>query len=167
MAYYLLRDRPELRFLDFDVPESIALTSYYLMKAFPHKRFSLFGEDLKMGGRVSDADLSLMPLFEMKNLEDASVDVTFSSHAMNDIEPTALIFYLETISRVTRNHFIFIGTKELGELQGQLTNLSKRFYLEEIRELRWNKHRSPKAAEVECTYAFKRNHEPKASLGRA
>jgi len=35
MAYYLLRDRPRLTYLDFDLPESLALTTYYLHKAFP------------------------------------------------------------------------------------------------------------------------------------
>lgn len=86
MAYYLLRDQPKIKYLDFDLPESIALTTYYLMKAFPHKNFLLFGEKPLTNEAIAAADIMLMPLFEMKRLQAATVDVTFSSHAMTDAE---------------------------------------------------------------------------------
>ena len=49
MAYFLLRDRPGLRYLDFDMPESIALASWYLLKAFPHLKTTLYGEAAERG----------------------------------------------------------------------------------------------------------------------
>src|SRR5262249_47309985 len=44
MAYFLLRDRQPLTYFDFDLPETITLTSYFLMKAFPSLTFLLYGE---------------------------------------------------------------------------------------------------------------------------
>jgi hypothetical protein len=44
MAYYLLRDLSKTSYIGFDFPENIALTSYYLMKAFPQLNFALYGK---------------------------------------------------------------------------------------------------------------------------
>lgn len=68
MAYYLLRDQANLTYLDFDVPESIALTSYYLLKAFPKLNVFLYGERALTGEELARADVVLMPLFEMEKM---------------------------------------------------------------------------------------------------
>jgi putative sugar O-methyltransferase len=154
MAYYMLRDQSAIKYLDFDLPESIALTTYYLMKAFPQKRFLLYGERPMTEEEISHADIVLMPLFEMKRLATASVDITFSSHAMADLEPQALASYLETIFRVTRRHFLFLGSALLHDLHGLIAKNCEDFHLSERRELRWNSHRTPKANEVECLYSI-------------
>ena len=39
MAYYLLRDHAGTRYVNFDVPESLALAAYYLMRAHPGQAF--------------------------------------------------------------------------------------------------------------------------------
>ena len=82
MAYYLLRDGGRLRYIDFDVPESIALTSYYLLKAFPSLRFLLYGEKELNEESMATSDVILMPLFTMANIPAGSTTVMFSSHAM-------------------------------------------------------------------------------------
>jgi hypothetical protein len=154
MAYYLLRDRPETKYFDFDVPESIALATYFLMKSFPHKSFLLFGERPLSEEAIADADLVLMPLFEMKRLQDASIDVTFSSHAMTDIEVKELASYLETIHRITRNRFLFLGTSSLPNLRGLIGGNGDLFRLEERRHLHWHSHRRSGVDDVECLYSF-------------
>ena len=90
MAYYLLRDRPKVTYLDFDVPESIALASYYLLKAFPHLKFLLYGEEELTREAIARADVVLMPVFELATMPAGSVDVTFSSHAMSDLSSEAM-----------------------------------------------------------------------------
>jgi hypothetical protein len=42
MAYFIIRDINEAAYIDLDLPENIALTSYYLLKAFPKKKIILF-----------------------------------------------------------------------------------------------------------------------------
>ena len=85
MAYYLLRDGGTLTYLNFDVPESLALMSWYLMKAFPSLRFLLYGEREIGEQFATGADVLLMPPSAMTNVSERSVDVTFSSHAMSDL----------------------------------------------------------------------------------
>ena len=149
MAYYLLRDQPKIKYCDFDLPESIALATYYLMKAFPHKKFLLFGETPVTGEAIAHADVVLMPLFCLERLQTASVDVTFSSHAMTDIESGELALYLETIHRVTRNRFLFVRAASLPDMPDPLGDDADLFHLEEQRQLRWSSHRLPQADETE------------------
>ena len=154
MAYYLLRDQPGVKYLNFDLPESIALATYYLMKALPHKKFLLFGETPLTGEAIADADVVLLPLGAMKVLSTGTVDVTFSSHAMTDLEAAELTSYLETIQRVTRSRFLFVGTASLPNTPGLLGGDGSLFRLEEQRQLRWNSHRRPPAEETEELYSF-------------
>ncbi len=163
MAYYLLRDQPKTRYCDFDVPESTAIATYYLMKAFPQKRFLLFGEAPLDGQAIAHADVVLMPLFCLERLQAATVDVTFSSHAMTDIAAPELALYLETIHRVTLNHFLFVGTAALPNLPGLVGDDSGLFHLEERRLLRWSGHRLSQSDEIEELYRFNRAEQKGSS----
>lgn len=44
MAYFLLRAHPDVKCVDFDVPESLGLAAYYLGQSMPGTRMLLFGE---------------------------------------------------------------------------------------------------------------------------
>jgi len=166
MAYYLLRDRPETKYFNFDLPESIALATYFLVKAFPHKNILLFGERPLTEATIADADIVLIPLFEMKRLQNASIDITFSSHAMTDIEPEELVSYLETIHRVTRNRFLFFGAALLPNVPGLIGGDFDLFRLEERRRLHWHSHRPSGAEEVECIYSFDHTDKDRLSAER-
>jgi hypothetical protein len=163
MAYFLLRDQPKTKYLDFDLPESIALATYYLVKALPHKKFLLFGEAPLTGEAIAAADVVLMPLFVMERLPSASVDLTFSSHAMADLEGGELAAYLKTIHRVTRSRFLFIGASPLPNLPGLLGDDGGLFHLDEQRPLRWGSHRQPHAQETEALYSCNRADEKRRS----
>jgi O-methyltransferase domain len=159
MAYYLLSGHPKIKYFDFDVPESTALATYYLVKALPHKKFLLFGETPLTGEAISNADVALLPLFAMERLRTASVDVTFSSHTMTDVEAGELASYLETIHRVTRNHFLLVSVTSLPNIPGLLGDDGDLFHLEERRQLRWSSYRRPQADEIEGLYSFNRADE--------
>jgi hypothetical protein len=142
MAYYLLRDRPRVTYLDFDVPESIALISYYLIKSFPHLKFLLYGEKELTREAITQADVVLMPAFELETMPAGSVDVTFSSHAMSDISSEAMTEYLNQIDRITKDWFFYIGKQQTGE---SISNLLERkddsFRLSETRTSGWHSHK--------------------------
>jgi putative sugar O-methyltransferase len=142
MAYYLLRDRPNLTYFDFDVPESIALASYYLIKAFPKLRFLLYGESDLPKKAIADADVVLLPAFALESMPSESVDVTFSSHAMSDISPGAVAEYLKHIERMTTNCVFYIGRQQGSESISELLNLKKNsFRLSETRTSGWHSHK--------------------------
>jgi putative sugar O-methyltransferase len=142
MAYYLVRDRARLTYLDFDIPESIALASYYLLKAFPHLKFLLYGEGELTEQAIAQADVVLMPVFELASMQSESVDVTFSSHAMSDISNGAMVEYLNNIDRMTRGCLLYIGNSRASESISDL--VSQRydsFELAETRSSGWHSHK--------------------------
>jgi putative sugar O-methyltransferase len=157
MAYYLLRDHPKVRYIDFDLPESIALTSYYLLKAFPQLNFLLYGEDELTAKTIDRSDVVLMPLFEMEKMPAGSADVTFSSHVMSDLSTEAISDYLDAIVRMTQSYLLYIGMAGATE---SISNLStKRHYplrLEETRPSGWHSHKPSDvggaSSEIECLY---------------
>ena len=159
MAYYLLRDQTGVKYIDFDVPESLALTSYYLLRSFPHLKFLLYGESDVTAQSVAHADVVLMPLFEMESLATESVDVVFSSHAMSDISRAAMSAYLKTVARVTTGCFLYFGNAHGAESIRNLTDeADQRLCLDEISRSSWNAHRIPMADEFECVF------KPEAAL---
>jgi hypothetical protein len=148
MAYYLLRSRPTLSYLDFDVPESIALASYYLMKAFPGLRFALYGENM-----TTRADVMLLPLFELPTMPSRCVDVTFSSHAVSAITPEAIPEYLRHIQRISRRYFLNIGAgRSVGMVCDLVAKGGDSFRLTERRRSEWENLKMPLADHVECVY---------------
>jgi hypothetical protein len=142
MAYYLLRDRPRVTYLDFDIPESIALASYYLIKAFPELTFLLYGEKELTKGAIAQADVMLMPVFELETMPAESVDITFSSHAMSDISSGAMVEYLNDIDRMTQSCFLYIGNSRASEsISDLVSQRHDSFELSETRSSGWHSHK--------------------------
>jgi hypothetical protein len=112
MAYYLLRDHSPTAYMKFDVPETVALSSFYLMKAFPELNFLLYGEEELTQKALERVDVALMPMFAMASVPASSVDVTFSSHAFAQTSANAMVEYLEKIGRMTRQSFLYMGNEK-------------------------------------------------------
>ena len=142
MAYYLLRERSELTYIDFDVPESIALSSYYLLKAFPSLEFLLYGEEELTGQAIARADVVLMPSFEIAAMPAASIDLSFSSDGMSALSVEALKAYLKDIDRITCDSFFCIGKKPTSESISELiAREHTSFQLAETRSSGWHSHK--------------------------
>jgi hypothetical protein len=153
MAYYLLCDRPGITYIDFDVPESVALTSYYLLKAFPHLRFLLYGEEELTKEAISRSDVVLMPVFELATMPAACVDLAFSSYAISALSHEGMVDYLRHIAHMTRDYFFFIGNGSAGNA---ISDLVDRQYhslkLVETCSSGRHDHRREGISEVECIF---------------
>jgi putative sugar O-methyltransferase len=153
MAYYLLRDRPAFRYADFDVPESLALTAYYLFKSFPQRSLLLYGEEEFTPDSQSKFNIILMPVFELGKLLAKSADLTFSSHAMSDLSSHATAEYMDEIDRATRKSFLYVGDAAASVLlQRCISAKYDAFALVEKRALEWNSLKFVDAKEVELLY---------------
>ncbi|HUH64238.1 MAG TPA: putative sugar O-methyltransferase [Terracidiphilus sp.] len=153
MACFLLRDRPLTTYIDFDLPESLALIAYYLMKAFPQLRFLLYGESEFSPQSLRDYDIALMPLWEMQSLAGQSADVVFSSHAISDISGNAMAAYLRIIARIARGPFLYMGNPRGAESICRLSVCDRPlFHLQQRRAMSWNAHKIPPGDDVECIF---------------
>jgi len=153
MAYFLLRDRPGLTYLDFDVPESIALASWYLLKAFPHLRATLYGEAPLNAETVSRSDIILMPGFTLPQMPDRSVDVSFNSHVLSDMSAASIHEYLAEIVRTTRGSLLHVnGTESCLATSAWLGRNARDFVLVDQQPAEWSDARSLRPDETECLY---------------
>jgi putative sugar O-methyltransferase len=153
MAYYLLRDRPETVYCDFDMPESIALTSYYLLKSLPHLKFLLFGEEELSESSFAKYNAVLLPAFELVKLPTKRIDLTFSSHTMSSLVHDARIEYMNQIIRATRKHFLYVGRGAESTAFQKLMRLKyPSLTLVERRPLEWHNQKFLSAGEEEWVY---------------
>lgn len=149
-AYYLIRDGCRVTYIGFDVPESVALTSYYLLKSFPAARFLLFGERDLTAETLASVDIALLPLFSMSAIPARTVDLTFSSYVMGDLSGSALSEYLKLIGRMTRDFFIHYGDSRAAD---RIARCGKsRFTPIEHRNTTWNNNKAPEVSEGEYFY---------------
>lgn len=142
IAYYLLRDRPETTYVDLDYPESIALASYYLMKAFPDRKFLCYGEKSVTRESIADASVVMLPVFELTAMPAGMVTMTFTSHGLADLAPTNVSRYLKDICRITEKRLLLISNKAVSE--SALDTLRKEripFEHLETRESGWHSYK--------------------------
>jgi hypothetical protein len=152
VAYYLLRSRPEISYCNFDVPETLALASYYLLKSLPHTEFLLYRE-CPATTPSGERNARMLPISELNSLETNSVDLTFSGHTLSDLTRAALSEYLDQIVRATRKYFLYVGrTCKSHPVQNLIERRYPALTLVAKRSLEWNKQKSLRDAEVECLY---------------
>lgn len=109
MAYFLVRDNPDATYIDFDLPEALALASYYLLKAFPDLPVSLYGEAEFNAETIANSRIVMMPSFEILKLAPKSVDVAFNSYSLAEMSASTIDEYIREIARSTSGHVLHIN----------------------------------------------------------
>jgi hypothetical protein len=146
MAYYLLRDFPKMKYIGFDVPESLALTTYYLSKALPQRRLLLYGE----GDPIAEYDVILLPACMLRHTSSQSVDIVFTSQTMALLAPEARAEYLRDIARISRKHFLCIGHGD--QIHSSMRSEDGSLAVLETKASAWNDHSAIYPDEFECLY---------------
>ncbi len=106
MPYYLVRDNSDITYYDFDLPENLALTAFYLLSVFPDKKIALYGEVDVGTLNPDDYDIVLMPNFEIARMQNGSADLVFNSYSLAEMSVEAVDNYLCHFNRMS-NKFIF------------------------------------------------------------
>jgi putative sugar O-methyltransferase len=152
-AYYLLRDYPAVPYINLDVPDSIALSAYYLSRCFPDRKILFYGEEDLSPESLRKYDIILMPLFALPQVPAQSVRITFSSHAMSDISNSAMQEYLRHIARTTTGHFWYIGNDAMAHVLQSFAYAKRATFapLEKASSL-WENYRSSNAKIIELLY---------------
>jgi hypothetical protein len=153
MANYLIRDCPRATYINFDLPETIALASYYLLSAFPDVKATLYGEAELNAETLRSSRIILMPGFAMPQLPVGTVEVAFNARILSDLSPAALFQYLEDIARTTRGYLLHLNRTE-GSVAADawLRTNAPNFKLVEKRQSEWNNGRTLRPNEMEYLY---------------
>lgn len=138
-AYYLVRDGKPVKYIGFDFPERIALSSYYLLKAFPKHEFFLFGERPLTRESVGQSEIVLLPSFAIAKMPLRAVDLTFSSLAFGPMSQETMREYLKEIDQITRTDLLVIDNQAAsGLLKGFIDKDYGLFRLNESLSLAWH-----------------------------
>jgi hypothetical protein len=99
MAYYLNRDS-KVKYIDFDLPENMALTAFYLMHALPDKNIMLYGEDSL--DNFANYDIAILPSFAIEKIHSNSVDLVFNSYSFGEMSSNTVAVYLSETDRILK-----------------------------------------------------------------
>lgn len=107
MANFMLRDIPNLTYIDFDLPETLVIGAYYTMSAYPEKRILLYGEyDNLSDTNLEDYDCLFLPNFELPNFKSNTVDVFYNSFSLSEMPKATSSEYVEQIQKICRRYFL-------------------------------------------------------------
>ena len=106
-AYFLLKKDNPVCYINFDLPENLIISSYYLSMAFPEKRTLLFeSPEINIDqGVIEDYDIILMPNYMLPRLGDRAADLVINTISFSEMEMTTIEEYHRQISRVCRQFF--------------------------------------------------------------
>ncbi|WP_459932982.1 putative sugar O-methyltransferase [Fundidesulfovibrio butyratiphilus] len=105
LAYFTLRDKKEFTFIDFDIPETLCLASYYLLNVWPEKKALLYGEEPFAAESLSQYDLIFLPSWEIEKLPEDSVDLFMNKNSLGEMDASAVVNYVHHICRSAKYFF--------------------------------------------------------------
>jgi putative sugar O-methyltransferase len=105
LAYYCLKDLKKYTFIDFDIPETLILASYFLTKSFPNKKVFYYGEQKLEDINIKDYDLIFMPSWEIEKIKNDSVEFMINRNSLGEIEPESADNYINQIHRISKYFF--------------------------------------------------------------
>lgn len=105
-AYYLLKNNQSIAYINFDLPENLLISSYYLSLAYPDKRVLYFNEVKPLTeDLLKDYDIILMPHYMLLQLPDLSVDFFINTISLSEMEYDTICEYISQISRTCKSYF--------------------------------------------------------------
>ena len=104
-AYFILRDINKSCFIDFDLPETLCLAAYYLMKSWPNKKVLLYGEKEYSNNTHDQYDMIFMPSYEICKMTQNSVDLFVNKNSLGEMTKEAVVNYVDHITKSTKYFF--------------------------------------------------------------
>jgi hypothetical protein len=102
LAYFILKNMERFCFLDFDLPETLALASYYLMKTWPEKKALLYGEGQFNSDAAKKYDFIFMPCFEIGKSRDMEIDLFVNKNSLGEMTRESIHAYVDIICSCAR-----------------------------------------------------------------
>tara|TARA_X000001036_G_C20628204_1_gene786034 strand:- start:202 stop:1365 length:1164 start_codon:yes stop_codon:yes gene_type:complete len=104
-AYYILKKRKNFTYIDFDIPETLTLASYFLSKCFPNKKNFFYGEAEFDKNIEINHDLIFLPSWEIEKMNDNTVNLALNKNSLGEMDPLAAKNYLKHIHRTSKYFF--------------------------------------------------------------
>lgn len=103
-AYFVLKDI-KAKYIAFDLPETLTLSSFYLMNSFKTKKTLLYGEKEFSNNIIKDYDLIFMPGYELSKVHENSFDLMINKHSLGEMSPNVVKNYVKIIKKTSKLFF--------------------------------------------------------------
>jgi hypothetical protein len=104
-AYYVLKFVPGCCYINFDLPENLIISTYFLSLSYPDLRIYTYSGGEDVAALIDQYDVILMPQYSLPSLPDRSVDLFVNTISMSEMDYATICEYLNQISRVTDGFF--------------------------------------------------------------
>ncbi|TNI13009.1 putative sugar O-methyltransferase [Aeromonas veronii] len=95
-------------YINFDLPENLIVSSYYLMMCFPDKKILTYQDNIETLSRaeLEKYDIILLPHYLIEKIEELSIDFAINTISFSEMDFRNISHYLEIFSKVSR-HYIY------------------------------------------------------------
>lgn len=95
-------------YINFDLPENLIVSSYYLMMSFPDKKILTYQDDIKTLSRavLEKYDIVLLPHYLIEKVEELAVDLAINTISFSEMDFSNISNYLARFSKTSR-HYIY------------------------------------------------------------
>ena len=157
LGYFLNKNINNLTYIDFDLPENMALTAYYLLSSFPEKKILLFGEADLNEKTINEYDIILMPNFELSKLPSNYIDLIFNSYSLAEMSSETINEYIPQLMKSSNGYILHINhAKKSYSLKADEFGITAdKFELVYKKPALWNMGRNINMDEFEYLYKKK------------
>jgi putative sugar O-methyltransferase len=154
MAYFLVRNSPKTTYVDFDLPENLALTAYYLLRAFPGMKIALYGEEELSTSTLENNRIVLMPNFEISKLPANCATAVFNSYSLAEMSAEAIEEYVKQMTKISRKYFLHVNHTRRSLVSADNFGIERHGYqLLHRKAALWNQGRELVVDEYEYLYS--------------
>lgn len=97
--------KTDTKYILFDIPEVVAISSAFLLAALPENKIRLYGE-MPLVGVNKDYEICIFPHYSIESLEDNSIDLFYNSCSFSEMDGASARQYLSVIERCCRRYFM-------------------------------------------------------------
>lgn len=147
LAYQIMKQVPNVKYIGFDLPENTFIQSYFLSCAFPDKKILTYRDGVEKISRedIENHDMVLLPNFLIPAMEAGTADMVINIRSLSEMPFRTIEEYLGQIERISRLFFFHenLFKKRLDNLHGipgsQFPQLDNLVLLSES-ESRWPRY---------------------------
>ena len=152
VASFLLQDEGVDQYINYDLPENLALATYTLMTIFPEKEFVLYGEIGADKINFDNKRLVMLPAHSIEDLKAKDLSVAFNSFSFSEMNIKAAKNYINILSDLKTSFFFHVN--HVQNSRTSANNLAPpSYHLVERAAANWNLGRSSTCDEFEFLYA--------------
>lgn len=152
VASFLMKSPVIDQYIDYDLPENLALATYVLMTIYPAEEFVLYGEEGSSTPGFNGKRFVMMPAHSIENLQVRDISVGFNSFSFSEMSFKTAKNYIDLLSQAGVNYLYHVNHVRNSRTSADQLLPGNGYVLDERIAANWNLGRSTTCDEFEFLY---------------